>query len=83
MCGCGADQPIVPPPVDGRRVHGAGERVRRGEERVGGAAARLLGGAGGRGTDRGLRALALPPHPPPPHRYSQRAHAHPMDEFVE
>lgn len=56
-----------PPPVDDRCVHGAGDCVRR--EECFATAGWLLGRARGPGTDWGLWALSLPPHPPPSHRY--------------
>lgn len=65
---CGLTSWSCPPPIDDRCVHGAGERVRR--EECAAAAGRLLGRARGPRTDWGLRALSLPAHTSPSHRYS-------------
>lgn len=58
----------MPPFIDDRCVHRAGERVRR--EECGSSARWLFSRARGAGTDWGLRPLSLPPHTPASHRYS-------------
>lgn len=71
-CNCVANKLIALRPVDYRRVHRAGEHVCRKEHIA--AAGWHLDRARGRGTDRSLRALSLPPHPPPSHRYTHHVH---------